>query len=102
MQNEMQILEEAICELTNGNKEGLCAIYENLGRLIYSVALGITGNCQDAEDTLQDTMMELMKCAHTYKKGTNPRAFILTVARHNALDLVRKRRETLSIDESHF
>ncbi len=100
MKNEKQILEEALCELSSGNKEGLCAIYENLGRLIFSVSLGITGKIQDAEDTLQETLVELLKCAHTYEKGTNPRAFILTVARHNALDAVRKRRKEISIDEA--
>ena len=102
MQNEKHILEKALMELALGNKDGLCKIYEDLGRLIFSVAIGITGNREDAEDTLQNTLMELQKCAATYKKGTNPRAFILTVARHNALDLVRKRRDTLSIDEAAF
>ena len=100
MQYEKQILEKALLELASGNKEGLCTIFEALGRLIYSVALGITGSREDSEDVLQETMVELLRCAHTYKKGTNPRAFILTVARHNALDSVRKRREALSLDEA--
>ncbi len=100
MQGEKQILEKALFELASGNKDGLCPIYEVLGRMIFSVALGITGNREDSEDVLQETMMELVKCAHTYKKGTNPRAFILTVARHNALDAVRKRKDNLPIDEA--
>lgn len=100
MQSEKQILEKALLDLATGNNDGLCPIYENLGRLIFSVSLGITGNRQDAEDTLQETLVELVKYAHTYKKGTNPRAFILTLARHNALDAVRKRKENLPIDEA--
>ncbi len=100
MQSEKKFLEGALLDLTEGNKDGLRPIYENLGRMIFSVALGITGNREDSEDVLQETLMELVKCAHTYKKGTNPCAFILTVARHNALDMVRKRKENLPIDES--
>lgn len=100
MQSEKQILEKALLEMASGNKDGLCPIYETLGRLIFSVALGITGSREDSEDVLQETLMELLRCAHTYKKGTNPRAFILTVARHNALDSVRKRRGNLPIDEA--
>ena len=99
MQNEKQLLEKALLDLATGNKDGLIPIYENLGRMIFSVALGITGKCQDAEDTLQETLIELIKYAHTYKKGTNPRAFILTIARNNALDAVRKNKNHLPIDE---
>ena len=58
--NEKQALESSIISLASGNNEALSYIYDNLGRLIYSVALGITERTQDAEDVLQETMIEVV------------------------------------------
>lgn len=96
--DENKSLEKLITTLSEGDKDALSGIYDILSRLIYSVSLGITGNIQDAEDALQETMIDIVKYAHSYKPGTNPRAWILTIARHNSLDIIRRRREHLSID----
>lgn len=98
--NEKQALESSIISLASGNNEALSYIYDNLGRLIYSVALGITERTQDAEDVLQETMIEVVKYAHSYKIGTNPRAWVLAIARHNALDIIRRRKEQISLDDA--
>lgn len=97
---EMQRLENALISLARGDNEALSVIYDSLSRMIFSLALGITENYSDAEDVLQETMIDTVKYSHSYRTGTNPRAFILSMARHNAIDLVRRRREHLSIDDS--
>ena len=89
----------AIIELANGNIEALSTIYDLMSRNIYVTALVITENHADAEDIVQDTMLQIVKYVHAYRKGTNPRAWILTMARHGAIDTIRKRRYHTPIDE---
>lgn len=94
------ICDTAITQISRGDREALSVIYDHMARMIFSVAVAITGNDADAEDVLQETMIEIVKYAHTYQSGTNARAWILSMARHRAIDLVRKRKPTVSIDET--
>lgn len=97
---EKQLLETAIISLAQGENESLSVIYDRLSRMIFSLALGITENYSDAEDVLQETMIDTVKSAHSYRAGTNPRAWVLSMARHNAIDLVRRRKDHLSLEDS--
>ncbi|HHY82996.1 MAG TPA: RNA polymerase sigma factor [Clostridiales bacterium] len=90
--------DRAIAELANGNTKALSKIYDCMARMIFSVAYAITGNYQDAENVLQDTMIEIMKYAHAYQSGSNAKAWILAIARHCSIDIVRKRKQSVSID----
>lgn len=98
---EKKSLENAIVSLSNGENEALSEIYDILSRMIFSLALGITENYSDAEDVLQETMLETVRYANSYKVGTNPKAWVLAMARHNAVDLVRKRKNHLSLEDSY-
>lgn len=91
--------EKAIDKITKGDKQALSVIYDNMARIIFSVAYAITENYQDAEDVLQNTFIEIVKYAHTYSKGSNVKAWILAMSRHLAIDIVRKRKTVLSIDD---
>ncbi len=75
----------------NGEPVGLAELYELMGRAIFTTAYVITGHREDAEDILQDTLVEIYQDARFYRPRTNPRAWVLTVTRHTALDVVRKR-----------
>ena len=91
--------DKAIVELSKGDRNALSVIYDAMARMIFSVAYAITSNYQDAEDVLQSTMLEITRYAHRYQRGTNARAWILAIARHRSLDILRKRKGEISIDE---
>ena len=90
-------LEQALLALGRGERRddgepvGLAELYEMMGRAIFTTAYVITGHREDAEDILQDTLVEIYQDARFYRPRTNPRAWVLTVTRHTALDAVRKR-----------
>lgn len=90
-------LEQALLALGRGERRddgepvGLAELYELMGRAIFTTAYVITGHREDAEDILQDTLVEIYQDARFYRPRTNPRAWVLTVTRHTALDAVRKR-----------
>ena len=97
--NVISVCDEALVALANGEHEAIEVIYDAMARSIYATALAITRNHADAEDATQNTILQVVKYAATYKKGSNPRAFILTVARNRALDIVRQRRSAIPLDE---
>ena len=85
-------LEQALLALGRGERRddgepvGLAELYELMGRAIFTTAYVITGHREDAEDILQDTLVEIYQDARFYRPRTNPRAWVLTVTRHTALD----------------
>ncbi len=89
----------AIAEIALGNKKALERVYHEYGRMILSVAYQITGDSGDAEDVLQDTMVRILRLSHTYKKGTNPKAWVLKVARNSAVDKVKTKKHTMPLEE---
>lgn len=92
--------DKAIVALSEGDMDALSDIFDCMARMIFSVAYGITGNYQDAENVLQETMIEICKYAHKYRRGSNAKAWILTMARHCSIDIVRKRKPIVSIEET--
>jgi len=92
-------IEKAIFEIAEGNGESLSVIYDNMAQMIFSIALGVTENRADAEDVLQETMIDIVKYSDSYRAGTNPKAWILSMARNNSLDILRKRKNYISLDD---
>ena len=90
---------ERITEIASGNKKALERVYNEYGRMILSVAYQITGDVGEAEDVLQDTMIRILRLSHTYKKGTNPKAWVLKVTKNSAVDKIKEKKHTLSLEE---
>ncbi len=90
--------DEAICNISKGDRNALSVIYRQYGKMIFSVALQIVKQKSDAEDVLQDTMLKILKSAHGYRKGSNPKAWVLAIARSCALDKLKKRGNALALD----
>ncbi len=73
--------------------------YRRFGSLLYSVALGVLHNAQDAEDCLHDVLVRVWKNSHafTMERGS-VRAFLVVCVRNEAISRTRAaaRRERLS------
>ena len=64
---------------------------------VFAVALAVAGDRDTAEDVMQDTFVRVYSAAPGYRPGSRARAWVLTIARHLALDAVRRRtREPVS------
>jgi len=61
---------------------------------VYRVALRLSGNEQQAEDLAQETMLKAYRSWHQYRRGTNVRAWLLTILRHTFINEYRKARRT--------
>lgn len=92
--------DKTIGKIAEGDKEALALIYRAYGKLIYSVGYNIVKNSADAEDILQETMLRILKCANTYRRGTNPKAWVLAIARNCAIDMLNSRKFHIPLDEA--
>lgn len=68
--------------------------------VLYRLALGITKSREDAEDTVQETLIRIWQQRDKWETIESMRAYSLTLCRNQALDLVKKasRREE-SLDD---
>ena len=82
---------KALRRLAKGDASAVSVVYDNTARLVFSLAFSLLGNREDAEDVLQDTMLKVIKFANSYKKGS-PKAWVLSIARNCAMDILRKQR----------
>ncbi|MBU8811689.1 sigma-70 family RNA polymerase sigma factor [Mycolicibacterium goodii] len=59
---------------------------------LFSCALGLTRNRQDAEDLVQETMLLAYAGFHTFREGTNLTGWLFRILRNTWIDQTRKRR----------
>lgn len=70
---------------------------------IYSMALRLARNPEDANDLLQDTVLRAYRFFHQFTPGTNSRAWVLTILFNNFRNGYRKGgREQVSQSEAEF
>ena len=82
-----------------GDKSALHEIYEKYIGYIYSVVFQVVLNREDAEDITSEFFIKLWKLADTYRSGNGHKAWMATIARNMAIDLLRKnKREVLTED----
>lgn len=98
MFNATDTCDEAICRISEGDKNALSVIYKAYGKMIISVAKQIVGNQYDAEDVLQEVMLRVLQLSNNYRRGTNPKAWILAITRNCAIDIAKKKRNNADID----
>lgn len=95
-----QACDRALHGIAAGNTDAVEAIYRHMAKPILFLARSVCGNAADAEDILQETICEILKCASSYNSRGNAPAWILAIARNRALMLVRSRQQTVPLDES--
>ncbi len=70
--------------------------------VLYRVALRLSGNPSDADDLVQETMLKAFRAWDQYEKGTNAKAWLLTILRHAFINEYRRRTrhpETVDLDK---
>lgn len=66
---------------------------------VYRMALRLSGDASDAEDLVQETMLKAWHAWHRFERGTNARAWLLTILRNTHINQYRRaRREPVTRD----
>ena len=87
--------DEELLELVLRRQDAaLGAIYDRYGRLIYTIALRITGDRETAEEVVQDVFQNVWQAAGGFQPGIGSfSAWLFGIARHRAIDATRSKRE---------
>jgi RNA polymerase sigma-70 factor (ECF subfamily) len=58
---------------------------------LYNFSYHLTGNEEDANDLFQEAMMKAWRFIERYEEGTNPKAWLFTIAKNAFINEYRKR-----------
>jgi RNA polymerase sigma-70 factor (ECF subfamily) len=86
-----------------GDRKAFAALYAATSAKLFSVLLRILRNRNEAEDALQDLYVKIWHQAHRYVPDREtPVAWLTTLARNHAIDMMRARRpEGQPIEEAY-
>jgi RNA polymerase sigma-70 factor (ECF subfamily) len=83
----------AVQRLAGGDVAALDALWDLCAGDLYGLALWRSGSVADAEDAVQEVFLRLARSPRTLVGARRPRAYLLAMAHHAAVDASRKRRE---------
>ncbi len=83
--------EEAVARVREGNPEAFRILVERHSRAIFRLAYRMTGNEQDAEDTVQETFLRAFKQLRTFDGRSAFSTWIYRVCTNCAIDSMRVR-----------
>lgn len=88
-----------IQEIQSGNQEAMAAFFDRYSKMVYSVALRVLNDTSEAEDVMQEVLIQVWR---------NPGAFVagrgylggclVVVARNRAIDKLRRRKHSDPIE----
>jgi RNA polymerase sigma-70 factor, ECF subfamily len=89
--------------LAAGDDHALAEIYDSLASAVYGTALGVLGDGAAAQDVVQDVFVELWSRPGRYDPAAGTlRTYLIVLARHRAVDIVRSERRRAARQERHF
>jgi RNA polymerase sigma-70 factor (ECF subfamily) len=82
-----------ITRIKNGDEEVYMEIIDEFSGYLAKVVRSVGNfNVHDVEDIIAESMMALWRGAKKLREDTNLKAFLATIARNKAIDILRKRR----------
>jgi RNA polymerase sigma-70 factor (ECF subfamily) len=94
--------EELIKRVLRREELALSVIYDRYGRLVYTIALRITGDREASEEVTQDVFQAVWQAAGSFQPGGSFAAWLTGIARHRAIDMTRSRRYRARAREQTF
>jgi len=83
-----------------GNQDAMAKLYDLYSPVVYAVAMRVLGETAAAEDILQEIFMQLWRNPSAFDASRGKLApWLAVIARNRALDVLRKRKPQMDIDE---
>ena len=89
-----------VTAIRSGDQGAMAALYDRYSSIVYSVALRVLQDTGAAEDVLQDIFMQLWRRPEAFDASRgNMSAWLAVIARHRAIDSLRRRRPENDIED---
>lgn len=89
--------------LSAGDDRALAEAFDRLGPAVYGGAYRVLGDAAAAQDVVQDVFVELWSRPGRYDPAAGPlRAYLLLLARHRAVDVVRSELRRVARQEHSY
>jgi len=89
--------------LAAGDERALAEAFDRLAPSVYSGALRVLGNGSAAQDVVQDVFVELWGHPGRYDPSAGSlRTYLIVLARHRAVDLLRSELRRVARQERHY
>ena len=82
--------------------EAFNELYNLINNNVYSFALSILKNNEDALDVTQDVFITIYHNAFKYQNQNKPMAWILTITKNIAYNKIKSNKKTINVDEIEF
>ena len=89
-----------LTRIEKGDQQAMTAIFDRYSGIVYSVALRVLKDTGQSEDVMQDIFIQVWKKPGAFISGKGSLgAWLAVVARNRAIDSLRRRRPTNSVDD---
>lgn len=89
-----------VTAIRSGDQGAMAALYDRYSSIVYSVSLRVLQDTGAAEDVLQETFMQLWRNPGAFDASRgNMAAWLAVIARHRAIDALRRRRPQTDLED---
>jgi len=89
--HDVKTLDQLLADYKNGDVSAFDEFFSRTGNLLERYLFLRLRNQQDAEDATQETYLKIHRAIHRYDPSREGLAWILSIARHVAIDIFRRR-----------
>ncbi|MCX5667314.1 MAG: sigma-70 family RNA polymerase sigma factor [Candidatus Omnitrophica bacterium] len=86
-----EIEKDTIVMAAGGNIAAFEEIYKQCSSTVYTLAFGVTRNCQDAEEATQDVFVKVFRSLRNFRFGSSFNTWLYRIAMNTAINIYRKR-----------
>ena len=83
-------LDQLLLRMGTGDRQALAELYERTRGAVCAAALAVLQNADEAQDAAQDAFVRAWEAAGRYRPQGSPMAWLLTIARNEALMRLRR------------
>lgn len=89
---QLDFQRELVAKCIKGERTAQYNLYRMYSKGMYNVCLRMLNNTMEAEDTLQESFIDVYRKLHTFKYESTPGAWIKRIVVNNCINKLRKRK----------
>jgi RNA polymerase sigma-70 factor (ECF subfamily) len=95
--------QELISEIRHGNTRAYSVFVDQYKDLVFTLALRLLGNRDEAEEAAQDTFIKIFNALETFKGDSKVSTWVYRIAYNTCLDRIKKyKKERLYVDVDYI